>query len=60
MKTKKLSLEDFKENQLEKKQIVIILGSGGPDLTEYIVPIGPHQGGDSGNNAGAGLTSPKP
>jgi hypothetical protein len=61
MKTRKLSFEDFKENQLEKKQIINILGSGGPNLEEYIVLIGPTGGGGTGNgDTGAGIANPKP
>jgi hypothetical protein len=45
MKPKKLKFENFKKNQLERKQIVSILGGAPtPKLLEYvdpIVPIGP-------------------
>lgn len=57
MKTKKLSFEDFKENQIEKKQLINISGSGEsahPDLSLYIEPIGPVNPGDGSGNPGGG------
>ena len=71
MKTKKVCLEGFKENALERKQIMSI--SGGGDTDEYYVYnpktgelevysyTSPHGGGNNGSSdAGAGIVNPKP
>ena len=56
MKTKKLNFEDFKENQLGRKQTVTILGVAPPPGDHL---IGPNGGGDGGNT-GSGIANPKP
>lgn len=65
MKNKKLNLEDFKENQLVKKQLMSIVGGGDEEWgvdprtgALYIIPaqIGPNNGG-SGSGDGDGKIS---
>lgn len=62
MKTKKLNFEDFKENQLGRKQTVTILGGAPPpgEAPTGDELIGPSDGGGLGNNSGNGIANPKP
>ncbi|SFB00446.1 hypothetical protein SAMN05660845_1260 [Flavobacterium swingsii] len=61
MKTRKLNFEDFKKNQLERKQLINIsgAGAGSPDFSVFDNSPTP-TGGGTGGDGGAGTANPKP
>jgi hypothetical protein len=66
MKNKKLNLEDFKENQLVKKQLMSIAGGEGEEWVydprtntlNYIYLTGPNNGGSGSGDGDGKINTP--